>query len=230
MSDIYRASVINVREIKIRAKNIKRMINDAVINNRNVELETLTYLYALLYSAFAEVSFLKLINTPYGFSETNIKDIQSMRNLEEKWKKTIELAFQNLNLYANLGDIANKKMTLLRILKAYIVEPSQIRNKIAHGQWKVALTNDSTKINQEVSDRINELDFVEIHKLFTIYDYFERCVEDLIESPKKAHYKFFYSHLTDLEEYIVNTKDWSLDSAKADLIAKKERKRRIDSE
>ena len=43
------------------------------------------------------------------------------RNLEEKWLKCVELAFNKLNT-TNLGEIANKKQTLNRLLQAYIIE------------------------------------------------------------------------------------------------------------
>lgn len=40
------------------------------------------------------------------------------------------------------GAFANKSQSLNRILNKYIIGPSQIRNKIAHGQWIECLNND----------------------------------------------------------------------------------------
>lgn len=223
MIEIYRACCENQRDIKSQATIVKRMINNAILYGRNAEIVALTKMYALLYSAFAEVSFLKLIHTPYGLSEDMILEIQRQQNLEEKWKKCIELAYLEINKHSILGKINNEKKRLEDILKQYIIKPSQIRNKIAHGQWCVALNNLSTSINNETTSLINNIDYVKIDVLFQIYDIFEKCVEDLIESPKKAHYKYFYSNLTELENIINKTKSWDFETRKSRILSTKKK-------
>ncbi len=223
MIEIYKACCENQRYIKSQAKTIKRMINNAILYGRSAEITALTKMYALLYSAFAEVSFLKLIHTPYGLSEDMILDIQKQKNLEEKWRKCIELAFSEINKHSILGKINNQKKKLQDILKQYIIKPSQIRNKIAHGQWQVALNNDSTSINHDTTSLINNIDYVKIDILFQIYDIFERCVEDLIESPRKAHYKYFYSNFTELENLIEKTRNWDFETRKNRILSTKKK-------
>lgn len=221
MIEIYKACCKNQRDIKSQATTIKRMINNAVLYGRKSEIVALTKMYALLYSAFAEVSFLKLIHTPYGLSEDMILEIQKQQNLEEKWKKCIELAYLEINKHSILGRINNEKKRLENILKEYIIKPSQLRNKIAHGQWCIALNNQSTSINYETTSLIKNIDYVKIDILFQIYDIFEKCIEDLIESPKKAHYKYFYSNLTELDDLIVKTKSWSFETRKIRILSTK---------
>ena len=87
MIDIYKASCENVRELKKQAKVIKRLINQSLRKKRWQDIPALTNTYALLYSAFAETAFLKMLHTPYGFPESYIVQVQSQRNLEEKWRK-----------------------------------------------------------------------------------------------------------------------------------------------
>jgi hypothetical protein len=212
MLEIYEASTINVREIKSRYKSVLRLINNSILYNRKGEVVTLTKLLALLYSAFAEVSFIKLINTPYCFNSAMIEDIQKQRSLEDKWKKCIDLGFLEIEKQSNLGMIANQKKKIYEILDEYIIKPSQIRNKIAHGQWKIALNNESTAQNNETTIIINNLDFVKIDISFLIYDKYEQLIENLIESPQKAHYKYFYTTLYELNELIERTKTWSIQS------------------
>ena len=67
MHAIYQASVKNVRELKKQVKIVKRLLNQALRTNRMQEVDALTKTFALMYSAYAEVSFIKLIHTPYGF-------------------------------------------------------------------------------------------------------------------------------------------------------------------
>jgi hypothetical protein len=132
-------SLQNVRELKKQRTNLRRLFNKAIIKHDNPSLNVITKLYTLLYSSFAEVCFLKMIHTPYGFSETFITEIFKQRSLEEQWNKSIECAFSQVLSIPNRGEIQNKKRILIRHLKKYIIEPSQIRNKIAHGQWAIVL-------------------------------------------------------------------------------------------
>ena len=212
MIEIYRAACENVKVLKQQAKSIKRMLNRALANHRWDEVNTLTKTYALLYSAYAEVTFLKMIHTPYGFSDSYIKEIQKQRNLEEKWEKCFELVFAAILTDNNKGSISNQKLKLERILKEYIIKPSQIRNKIAHGQWKICLNSESTAVNSDTTALVADLDYVRIDILFNVYDIFARCIEDLIESPKRAHFEYFYSNCVELEEYLEATKSYTKES------------------
>ena len=221
MKEIYEANVKNVKEVKKQANAIKRLLNQSLKDNRVCEIEALTKTYALMYSAYAEVSFQKLIHTPYGFSDEYIQQIENGRNLETKWMKCMELALKQIESETNKGDIANKLKWLKEIMDKYIIYPSQIRNKIAHGQWSVCLNNDCTKINTDMTAELAKLDFVQVEKLFGIYEIFIQCVEDLIESPYKAHYRDFYANLTELEEYIKRTKDYNMESKKIKLQSSK---------
>lgn len=214
MLDIYYASTENVKELKSKRRILKRMINHSIKYGHEAEISALTQLYALLYSAFAETSFLKLIHTPHGFNEFEIKDIFRRHNLEEKWMRCFELAFKKVENSINKGDIANKKKKLKSILTEYIINPSKIRNKIAHGQWIKCLNNECTSINIDITNEITKLDFVKIDIYFEIYVMFEQCIEDLIESPHKAHYEFFYNSIINLDEYIEKTKTWDFSSKK----------------
>jgi hypothetical protein len=212
MIEIYRASVQNVRELKKQRTNLRRLFNKAIIKHDNPSLNVITKLYALLYSSFAEVCFLKMIHTPYGFSETFITEIFKQRNLEEQWLKSIECAFSQVLSMPNKGEIQNKKQILIRHLNKYIIEPSQIRNKIAHGQWAIALNSENTKINRDTTTKIASLDFVKVDILFEVYEKIAQAVEDLIESPHKTHFRDFYLHMSELEDLIDLTKGWTTKS------------------
>lgn len=210
MLAIFQSSVSNVRELKKHRTALRRLFNRSLKQKDHSGFEAFKRLYALLYSSFAEVSFLKVIHTPYGFSEDEIAQIQGQRNLEQKWIKCLELAFQRIDNTVNKGEIQNKRQTLERLIQTYIIEPSQLRNKIAHGQWVVALNNDNTAINADTTQRINNLDFVKIDILFELYEKIGQVVEDLIESPHKAHFRDFYFHITELEQLVEETKKWTL--------------------
>lgn len=213
-ADIYVASCKNEKRIKKEIRQLNQLINNAIKNNRYQEIESFTPIIALLYSVYAEVAFFKMIHTPYGFEDSYIEQILSQRNLEDKWTKCLDFAFDRIQNDTNKGEVANKRKQLNDILNEYIIEPSQVRNKIAHGQWSVCLNSTNTAINNETTTKIQNLDCVQIYTLFEIYNRFAECIEDLIESPYKAHYQYYYPKMEELKQYIDKTKGYSLDTKK----------------
>lgn len=208
---VYKACVENIRELKKHRKRINRLVNKAIREKQNEDLKSLTMMYALLYSAYAELSFLKLINTPGAFSDSEITQIRQSRNINDKWFKMIKFALNRYINSRNSGDIANKRKSMCAMLNDYIISPSHVRNKIAHGQWLSCLNNECTDINEDLTRKLRSLDYVQIDKYFCIYDKFQQCILDLVISPK-AHYRDYYIIISDLESYVEETKKWSIES------------------
>ncbi len=118
--EIFTASTENLRDLKKQRKRICALVNRAIREKQDPDLISLTKMYALLYSAYVETSFLKLIHTPKAFTESEIIQIMAERNLEQKWLKCVDFAFNKLNT-TNFGEVANKKQTLHRLLQEYII-------------------------------------------------------------------------------------------------------------
>lgn len=218
--DVYIASTSNVKYLKKQRKRIEKLFNRAIRERNEEDLVTLTKIYALLYSAYAETSFLKLIHTPGAFNEEEIEQIMNSHNLEEKWCKCVECAFRQYKTINNKGQIANKKKKLDKVLRKYIIKPSEIRNKVAHGQWEICLNTDCTKKNDAATSEMQQLDFVKIDKYYVIYDMFQQCILDLIVSPR-THYRDFNHILSDLKQYISRTENWTLDTKKQKILTSK---------
>lgn len=207
--ELYKAYVENVNEFLIAEKQIKRIINRALKENKNINVSIQTKLYALLFSTYSESSFMKMIYTPYGFDQKYIQQILKQESIHKKWFKTVELAFSKFSAYSKNAEIPNKSKELKNIIQEYIIEPSIIRNKIAHGQIKIALNSKNTSLNNDLSNSLNNLDFVYISKLFEINKKLISIIEDLIESPNKAHHNHYYSKFQCLKEYIKKTENWN---------------------
>lgn len=91
-------------------------------------------------------------------------------------------------------------------------------NKVAHGQWIYCLNNECTKINQNTTAQMADLDFVKIERYFYIYDKFHQCILDLLIS-HKTHYRDYYQIITELQNYVYSTKSWSLETKKAKILS-----------
>lgn len=87
--------------------------------------------------------------------------------------------------YGAIG-IPNRVQRIERLLCRYIEQPSQLRNRIAHGQWDNALNSDGTDRNAALSDRLGDLDFLEVERLRAGCTALAMVVESLVESPNKA--------------------------------------------
>jgi len=73
MLEIYKASVENVRELKKNRKKINQLVNLSIRNKSTDFITTHTKTHALVYSSFAETCFLKIVQTPNGFSDERMQ-------------------------------------------------------------------------------------------------------------------------------------------------------------
>lgn len=209
---LYQSYVENVREFQMAEKEIRRLINRALKTGKTQTVLIQTKLYALLYSTFSESRFMKMILTPYGFEQSELNEILKQGNILEKWLKCLDVAFNKFFKQNKGSEIPNKKQDLSRLIKEYVIEPSVLRNKIAHGQFKIALNKKNTEINYEISEKIEKLDFVTIMKWFKINADLSDIIEELIESPSKAHYNNYYLRYQQLVAYLEKTKTWTTES------------------
>jgi hypothetical protein len=208
----YEAYVINVYDFKLAESETRRSINKALKTNKELSLKIQTKIYALLYSTYSESSFMKMILTPYGFEQKYVDEILRQDNIQKKWLKCLDLAFIKFSESQKGSEIPNKKLNLSRIIEKYIVSPSVIRNKIAHGQLTIALNRTNTNLNPDMTNEIGSLDFVTIYRWFKINEYLTRIIEDLIESPNVAHHNHYYGVYQELEKFISKTESWNIET------------------
>ena len=97
--EVYEACVENVKRLKSQRRRLNQMVNREIKGGCNeIYLDAFKYSYAMLYSVFAEASFLKLLNTPYGFSEAELNNITSASSIEEQWRRCFEIAFKRIKM------------------------------------------------------------------------------------------------------------------------------------
>ena len=208
----YQAYVVNLRDFLIAESEVRRTINRSLKRGKRSTALIQTKLYALLYSTYSEACFMKMILTPYGFEQSFINEILKQDSIQEKWLKCLQLAFLKFSKKIKGSDVPNKTQDLQRIIKKYIVDPSVIRNKIAHGQLTVALNSKNTDLNSVLTTQIEELDFVTIYRWFEINKSLCAIIEDLIESPDIAHYEEYHLKSDQLKTFILKTTSWTIDS------------------
>lgn len=224
---MFRASTENVRELKKTIKSLICLINDAIRNNRFQDLVHLTKILATVYCCYAEQLLFKLIHTPYGLSLNQVNEIRRCGSQTSKWLKCIECAVGQLNGSCkgankirdeHISDVQEK---LEDMVEEWIVGSVERRNRLAHGQFKIALNNDSTAVNATLTNAIEGMDPVKIGSVDVFaLERLVKIIEDLIESPMRAHYRDYWTDLCELE-YVLNERRAYSVASKRELLQRK---------
>jgi hypothetical protein len=210
--NIFRAQIENVRALEKSWKYANRTINLEIINKNEFGLKHNTKILCLIYCALAEAIFSKLIHTPYGLSIPQIEQIKlkaAQSGVKEGWLKCVELAMKNVAAKKSNHN-PNVQKKLKELINQYIFDPSLIRNKLAHGQWIIALNRENTDINQNLTDEIKNIDIVELYRRKNALEKLSEIIEDIIESPNKAHMRDYQIHLENFQEKQSEMDSWSL--------------------
>jgi hypothetical protein len=219
---IFRAQTTNVRELQKAWTQVNRQINSFLLKRNDSAVEVNTKLLALVYCAFAEAVFSKLLHTPHGFDLAQIDQIKSIvhkQGIKSGWQKCAELGMREVeSRRSNHGHNVLKKLSAL--IEQFIFDPSLERNKLAHGQWRIALNRDNSAVNTDLTKEIEALNAVELHRRKQALEKLAAILEDIIESPNKTHHRDYWCHLVELEEEQRLMSRWTLETKTAQLLEK----------
>jgi hypothetical protein len=226
---IFSLETENVREgFYGHRKQLLRVLNNALLKGEQPLLDTLTFSYVLLFAAWSEAQFMQVIHTPNALSDSEINSIKDTKNrlgMGEGWKALIKCAFAKVS-----GDniqVRQKEDRLINVIEECIIPNSLLRNKIAHGQWSVALNREHTAQNVDLTNELNALDYVKIDLLFQIQQVIGFIVRDLLQSPDRGHFRFFWQHDTKLHELLGKRNSWNINSKLATLQNRKRNVSRV---
>jgi len=218
--EVFKAQTSNKRMMEKAKTQVSRSINYALRREDKLSIQVQTKLYVLVFCAWVEANFSKVIHTPYGFSLDEIRQIKEAyksNSLKDGWNKCIELGLKRVTNNPKSNYIPNIKQRLKDIVSEYVVSPSLIRNKIAHGQWDIALNRDNTALNPELTNKLSQLDVVTVNRWFIAHEFLAQIVESLIESPERVFNRDYWVLIEELEISLEKSKDWSLNSKKQRL-------------
>lgn len=195
----------------------KRVLNSFIRANKAHEILCQTKVLAVLYCTLAEAYFCKILHTPNTLTEIDIANVQDFANkngIGKAWLKILEIG--QTKVIATRCDRNDKvKNKLSKLIDNYIIDPSVIRNKIAHGQWVVAFNREHTEINNDIA--LNQLDCVNIEKSKLALESIAQLITDILSSPNKAHMRDYWTIVCNLEEELNRRKNWNQGTKKDDL-------------
>jgi len=221
--NIFKAQTENVREIEKAWKHLQRTINRELVCDNPTSATLHTKLLALVFCAWSEASFSKLIHTPHGLELDEIQQIKALakKNIVDGWFKCLELGLRRVSKTPKSSYIPNIKQAVERIIKNYVQEPRVWRNKIAHGQWKISLNRENDNINDNLTNQISEINVVTLVIWKEAHQGLSNIIEALIESPDKAFHRDYWEEIVKVDEHLNKTKSWTLDEKVKKLKEKK---------
>jgi hypothetical protein len=105
--EIFKAQVENVRELERAWTHVNRQINALILKENKAGIDALTKVLAIIYCAFAEALFSRLVHIPNGLDDDGIEQIQTTlkkTGVTQAWLKCAELAL----LRVEGGDTSHK--------------------------------------------------------------------------------------------------------------------------
>ena len=205
-----------ITDLKLQYLESSAILKKQLKNHKIKELEFQTKTLVILYCTWSEAVFKKLIHTPYGLNISNRSEIYGS-SIGDKWENLIDKILNVIPIQNNQDDIDQMKDELKQISNDYIIEPSKLRNKIAHGQWSEALDNANTKLVIPTSLKLSLLDIVELNVSFDIHHKFVNILENILESTapddmimnKPNSYLYLKN---ELDVFISSRNNWNLKS------------------
>jgi hypothetical protein len=211
--NVYVLQSENVRYLGKVKKNQLPELNCCIKKKDDFGLKAKTTMFALLYSAWSESQFVQIQNTPNAFFPREIEDIQSetrSHGIVAGWVMLIDIAFSKVGDIDKSSDLQIRHESILKRIKEIIEQESIIRNKIAHGQWVNAL-NRKQSDESPITERIDELDYVKIDRLFEIHKLLGVILRDLVQSPKNGFHQNYWQDSQKLLDYAEKTKNHSVE-------------------
>ncbi|PKL57956.1 MAG: hypothetical protein CVV34_04835, partial [Methanomicrobiales archaeon HGW-Methanomicrobiales-5] len=169
--------------------SVELSLKQAIRKQDDGKVEVFTRLLNHLICAWIEVRILKLLYEPKAFADSEIDEVlhkttpynKSDNPLNEKWKKALTIAY--LKAYPKKDPSKDMRYQyLMDLIGSDFLESIEERNRLAHGQWKYAFNSALTKINHDITKRINHENIVKLQAKHRIFRDIAQIIHDLAVS------------------------------------------------
>lgn len=171
-----------------------------------------------------------IINKPKSFTENEIESIISSSTLKDKWIKALQISISKAYGVAIDTNFPNSLLFTARTRYLEIEElidnkllPSiELRNRIAHGQWKQAFTNDLKSFSQPHTSALRTENIVTLQLSYATFKAIGQLIHDLATS-KQTFERDFDENYKIVEQNKSNIHNRDFLSYKEKLIEKYKR-------
>lgn len=197
---MYHLHCENLRHLKRGIDVLKSDLNKSIAQEDEIKINIYNKLLSGIITSWSEVRVLKLINEPNGFTYFERCFIEDKNlSLEGKWRKALIIAIckaysinylcPNNKLIKNNAverilsiDVKNKFKELSDIIDNDLVPSINIRNKIAHGQWKYPITRDFKSIDVNLQNQFYNENITVFSYRINVFEKLSQMIHDLCVS------------------------------------------------
>ncbi|MCB0197911.1 MAG: hypothetical protein KDJ65_38555 [Anaerolineae bacterium] len=227
---IYRKHQENITQLEKAIKSIELELRRYI----SVEDEQRTYIYTKilshLISSWIEVRVLKLAHEPSTFSNDEVQEILSAHTFRNKWVTALNIAICKAYTIPKSGDISRnlsftprqRYLALINIIDEDLHQAYEVRNRIAHGQWKFAFKHDLTGISTELTGKLRQENIVDLQLKLKLFKGLAQTIHDLAVSPSTFE-RDFDKNYTIIENQKNNIHKRSYEDYKQRMVAKYQR-------
>lgn len=194
---MYHKHCENLRYLKKGIDVLKLDLNQSIAQEDEIKINIYNKLLSSTITSWAEVRILKLVNEPNGFTDYERQFIE-VRNLslQQKWEKALKISIckaydidfitsDNRLISDNIvrsnlsNDMRIKFDELKNIINNDLVPSIDIRNKIAHGQWKYPISNDFRSVNIELENEFRNENIIRFCYRINVFENLSQIIHDL---------------------------------------------------
>lgn len=187
---MYRQHCENLKELEGAIGLVELDLRRYISTEQEQNVYRYTKLLSYLITCWTEVRILKLTYEQNAFSQNEIDFIISC-TLENKWISALEIAISKAYGINRNGDISQQLgftprkyyEEIKNLIQIDLVPSIEIRNRIAHGQWKFAFTSDLRSLSQNHTQQIRTENIVALQLKKNLLTGLSQLIHDLAVSP-----------------------------------------------
>lgn len=191
---MYRYHCENLRKLDQGIKLIQRDLRRYISMEQDESAYIYTRILSHLITCWAEIRVLKLAYERSAFTQDEVQTILSCSSLEHKWITALNIAFCKAYKIGKTGDkdVIIRKLTftprsryieLLDLIQNDLLESIQVRNRVAHGQWCYAFTDDLKEISTDTTAKLRTVNIVNLQLSLKLFRSLSQIIHDLAVSP-----------------------------------------------
>jgi hypothetical protein len=209
-------------------KTVQRTLRNYISTDERLNVNIHTKILSHLINSWAEVRVLKLVYESGAFDDQEKKDILTCEGVKERWQKALDLAFckafnvNQSNIDSSTVDYTarSRRLALLGIIHADLLESNQLRNRIAHGQWKYAFSEDLLSVNGSLTHRLRKENIVKLQMKLAMFKSLAQIIHDLAVS-KLTFERDFDTNYRRIENQKMNFHNRKYEDYKQKMIVKR---------
>lgn len=153
----------NRRKVKIAIGQLERALNTAIQRKEKNTIYVHARCLIILWVALYENAMDCILHSANKITYQERRDILALPSLNQRWLKLLEICFAKYYRKPGASSFSHLSLgatnflrytTTRKILEREVAAVIEIRNRLAHGEWYVALNSDGTDKREDLTAQI----------------------------------------------------------------------------